>query len=62
MPLIVRPDGKGLIQRFQELEAEYIPRIQETHSKELQAELIMKGLQLQDTAISEPPLIMQMEE
>lgn len=49
MPLVVRNDGKGLVQQFQKLEAEYISRIQETQSKALQSELIEKGLNLQQS-------------
>lgn len=53
MPLAVRNDGKGLIQLFQELEAKYIPQIQATRSKDLQHELIWKGLELQSNVIKE---------
>ncbi len=53
MPLVVRTDGKGLLQLLQELEAEYIPRIQERRSRKLQAELIQRGCQLQNNVIME---------
>ena len=52
MPLIYRPDGPGLAQQLEALEAEYIPRLQANHSPQLQREMIQKALQLQRHALA----------
>lgn len=52
MPLIYRPDGTGLAQQLEALEAEYIPRLQANHSPQLQREMIQKALQLQRHALA----------
>lgn len=54
MPLIYRPDGTGLSQRLEALEAEYIPMLQGTNNTTLQHQYIQQALHLQLQALTDP--------
>lgn len=52
MPVIYRPDGEGLAQQLEAIEATYIPLLQSNHSRELQQALIDKSMALQEAALN----------